>query len=384
MEVYLDNAATTRLDDRVLEAMMPYLQGEYGNASSPHGLGRKARFAVEDARERIAAYLGAEPGEIVFTSGGTEANNMAIVSGSAVTGGRSVVTRKTEHESVLEPARSLAARGVDVRYIEPGDSKATIRDLASALLETTGLVSLMHTNNETGVSAPIPAIAEQCHAAGVLLHTDAVQALGWTDLQVDRLSVDMMTLSGHKIYGPKGVGVLFIRSDTVELPAFVRGGSQERRRRGGTENVAAIVGLATAVDLVALERDSRYEHLESVKRRLANNLNDVLDGTYVTNSASDGAPHILNLSFPPVDGKAIDGEMLLLNMDVAGIRVSSGSACTSGAVEPSHVLLAMGVPSATADATIRFSFGVDNTIAEMDYVAEILAEVIGRMRPVSA
>lgn len=377
--IYLDHAATTPLDPRVLDAMLPYLRDEYGNASSPHGPGRRARHAVEDARERIAQRLGAQSSEIVFTSGGTEANNLALW-GLARRKGARLVAAKTEHESVLEPLRAMAAGGFAADLVDPTGTGLIPADELNKLADGPTAVSVMHTNNETGALSPIATLAESRRNNGFLLHSDCVQALGWSDLKVDALGVDLMTLSGHKIYGPKGIGVLFAHGDTIDLEPFIRGGSQERRRRGGTENVAAIVGMAAAMDLVAKERSDRMEHYRSLQRRLLKNLKAVCPDDFVVNTPEDSAPHILNVSFPPRDGSPLDGEMLLLNLDVAGIHASSGSACTSGAVEPSHVLLAMGVPEDTADATVRFSLGVSNTAEEMDYVAEELGRILRRMR----
>jgi len=380
MEVYLDNAATTKLDERVLEVMIPFLSHNYGNASSPHSLGRKARFAVEDARERIAEHLGAEPGEIVFTSGGTEANNLALWGGIRSSAPR-LITSSAEHESVLEPAREMAAGGTAVSIIDPGaNGSVTTGDLARNLEGRKGLVSLMYVNNETGALNTIPEIAAVCREAGALFHSDAVQALGWMELNVDAMGVDLLTISAHKIYGPKGIGVLFARAGTVDLQPLIRGGSQERRRRGGTENVAGIVGLAAALDLVVENRSERRAHYENLKAGLSARLASIIDEGVVVNSPADGAPHLLNISFLPTDRGPVDGEMLLLNLDVAGIRVSSGSACTSGTVEPSHVLLAMGRDPATASASVRFSFGKDNTLEQMDFVAEQLAMIARRMR----
>lgn len=383
MQVYLDNAATTRLDERVLEAMMPYLRENFGNASSPHGLGRKARFAVEDARERIAAHIGAEPGEIVFTSGGTEANNLAVWSGTQ-TGEQRLITSSAEHESVLEPARELASRGGSLILVDPLPDGSMPLDEVRRNIENAesgrGLISAMHTNNETGTLNSIAEFSELCRKSGWLLHSDAVQALGWADLNVDDLGVDLMSISAHKVYGPKGVGALFVRGDTVDLQPFIRGGSQERRRRGGTENVAGIVGFAKAVDLAA-DRGSDYgDQLESLKSRLLNRLAPILqDGVVMVNTPKESAPHLLNLSFPPGENGPVDGEMLLLNLDLAGISVSSGSACTSGALEPSHVLLAMGRDRDTAAATVRFSLGRDNTPEEVDFAADELMKIVDRM-----
>ena len=377
--IYLDHAATTPLDPRVFEAMLPYLREEYGNASSPHGPGRRARFAVEDARERIAAHLGAEPGEIVFTSGGTEANNLALWALSRQTGG-TLAAALTEHESILEPLRAINETGVDVHLANPMRNGTFPIDLLEGGAESISAVSAMHTNNETGAVNPIRQLSALCRERGVLLHSDCVQAMGWADLNVDGLGVDLMTVSAHKIYGPKGVGVLFARGGALELTPFVRGGSQERRRRGGTENVSAIVGLAAALDLAVQERADRVEHYSTLKRRLGRNIESMCSGEFIVNTPEDSAPHILNVSFPPAGGAEVDGEMLLLNLDVAGIHTSSGSACTSGAVEPSHVLLAMGVPEAAAQATIRFSVGISNTLVDMDVVTDELSRILSRMR----
>jgi len=377
--IYLDHAATTPLDPRVLDAMMPFLKDEFGNASSPHGPGRRARFAVEDARERIAQRLGAEPSEIVFTSGGTEANNLALWAMASVSKGL-VIASAVEHESILEPIRAIRADRGNAEIVAPGpfgtfappDPESVDRPIAG--------ISAMHTNNETGALNDILAISAFCQTHSILFHSDCVQALGWSQLNVDDLGVDLMTLSAHKIYGPKGVGLLFVRGGAIELPAFVRGGSQERRRRGGTENVSGIVGFAAALDLASEKLAERQKTLASVKSRLLARLHETCGGEFAVNTPGYGAPHILNISFPPRGGVPVDGEMLLLNLDVAGIHASSGSACTSGALEPSHVLLAMGVDEQTADATIRFSFGTSNTPDEMDFVADELARILERMR----
>jgi cysteine desulfurase len=377
--VYLDHAATTPLDPRVLEAMLPYLREEYGNASSPHGPGRRARFAVEDARERIATHLGAGPSEIVFTSGGTEANNLALWALSR-RGAGCIATSATEHESVLEPLKAIREQGTPVEVLAPAENGSMSTERLDDIAKPLSALSVMHTNNETGAISPLADVVAFCRREGVLLHSDCVQALGWADLRVDALGLDLMTLSAHKIYGPKGVGVLFVRGGAIELSPFVRGGSQEQRRRGGTENVSGIVGMAKAMDLCAAENDERTDHLRALKRRLLNNLEAISAGNFIVNTPAAAAPHILNVSFPPTDGISLDGEMLLLNLDVAGVHASSGSACTSGAIEPSHVLLAMGVPAETADATVRFSFGAGNTLDDMDYVADSLTQILERMR----
>ncbi|MEM6336003.1 MAG: cysteine desulfurase family protein [Bacteroidota bacterium] len=377
--MYLDHAATTPLDPRVLEVMMPYLTDQFGNASSPHGRGRRARFAVEEARERIAMRIGAEPGEIVFTSGATESNNTAL----ALARGKGLVTTLAEHEATLEPAKAMQEAGdTEVILLDPGAKGfVTADDVAAVLTDRTALVSVMHVNNETGAVSPIRAIADVARTRAVLMHTDAVQSMGYLAPNVDNLGVDLLSISSHKLYGPKGIGVLFVRAG-IELPAFVRGGAQERRRRGGTENVASIVGMAEAVDLAYRERDDRLAHVGTLRDRLRAGLDEALDTAYTFNTPFDegAAPHVVNLSFPPVDGRPMDGEMLILNLDVAGIQASSGSACTSGAIEPSHVLLAMGHDRETASAALRFSLGKDTTEAEIDQAVEVVKKVVERMR----
>lgn len=384
--IYLDHAATTPLDPRVLEAMMPYLTEHYGNASSVHALGRKARFVVEECRERVADLLGAETGEIVFTSGGTESDNAAIR--SVLHGDRRhLITTAAEHEAVLRPAERLQAEGVPVTILTPdGTGAVTPAQVAGAITPETGLVSVMHANNEVGTLSDIPAIAEVCQAHEVLLHTDAVQSAGLLALDVNELGVDLLSLSGHKFYGPKGVGVLYVRGGT-DLPPLVEGGSQERDRRGGTENVPGIVGLTEALALAYDEAEDRLDRLEKLQRRLVDGLRAEVEGAghaVVFNTPLDTdvpvASHIVNIAFPPRDGQPLDGEMLLLNLDMAGVCASAGSACTSGALAPSHVLTAMGLDRETASAALRFSLGKDTTPEDIDHTVESVANTIRRMR----
>lgn len=385
--IYLDHAATTPLDPRVLEAMRPYLEEHYGNPSSVHQLGRQARVAIEESRERIAALIGAEPAEIVFTSGGTESDNLAlwgVLHGTQ----QHLITSLAEHEAVLRTAKayervaSSDRKGAAVTYLQPGPHGAvTATQVADAITAETGLVSIMHTNNELGTYSPVRAIAEVCHQRGVLLHCDAVQAVGLLPVRVDELGVDLLSASAHKFYGPKGIGFLYVRRG-VELEPLLYGGKQEQGRRAGTENVAAIVGMARALELAIEEQEARLRHLEQLRRRLIHRLEKALDNAFVLNSPRDpsqAAPHIVNIAFPPQNGVPVDGEMLLLNLDLEGVCVSSGSACTSGAVEPSHVLEAIGLSRQTARAAVRFSMGWKNTEAEIDRAVEILAAVIARM-----
>ncbi len=379
--IYLDHAATTPLDPRVFEAMRPYLEEHYGNPSSVHQLGRRARVAIEESRERIAALIGAEPAEIVFTGGGTEADNLAlrgVLHGSR----RHLITSLAEHEAILRTAEALEEEGAAVTYLRPGPEGAvTAEQVAAALTEATGLVSIMHTNNELGTYSPVRSIAEVCHRRGVPLHCDAVQAVGLLPVRVDELGVDLLSASAHKFYGPKGVGFLYVRRG-IELRPLLRGGKQEQGRRAGTENVAAIVGMARALELAVEEQEARLHHLRKLRERLIRRLDETLGDTFVLNTPRDpdrAAPHIVNIAFPPRNGEPVDGEMLLLNLDLEGVCVSSGSACTSGAVEPSHVLRALGLPRETAGAAVRFSMGWKNTEAEIDRAVEILAAVMERM-----
>ncbi len=380
--VYFDHAATTPLDPRVFEEMAPYLQVHYGNPSSVHSLGRKARFAIEDARERIAGRLGAEPGEIIFTSGGTESNNLAL---KGPVGGGEVVTSASEHEAILSQAKTIKQSGRAVHILPPSpDGAMDPGALRNVVHRGTGLVSCMHVNNEVGVVNPIEEISRIARAFGAHVHCDAVQSVGLFDMQDVLGDIDLLSASAHKFYGPKGVGFLYVRGG-VELSGFIEGGSQERRRRGGTENVPGIVGMAKAFELAVAERDVRRAHIESLRTIFVAGIPDVLPAeSFVMNTPPGGAgkaaPHIVNIAFPSRDDAPIDGEMLILNLDVEGILVSSGSACTSGAMEPSHVLSAMGLSPETASAAVRFSFGKDNTREEVEHALERLGCIVRRMR----
>lgn len=387
--VYLDHAATTPLDPEVLEAMKPYLLEDYGNASSVHQLGRQARVALEQAREQVAACLNAASSEVVFTSGGTEADNLALkgVLRAASEGDTraGLVTSAAEHEAVLRPAERLADEGHPVQILTPDAHGAVSPEqVRAALDDQTALVSLMHTNNETGVQTEIPAIADICKSHDVLLHCDAVQAAGLQPLDVDALGVDLLSLSGHKFYGPKGTGVLYVRNG-VDLGPLLQGGSQERDRRGGTENVPGAVGLADALERAATRAEARAERLAHLQERLVDGLDDAVPGPYRLNTPvgeAPVAPHVVNVAFPPGGPAAdpLDGEMLILNLDMQGVLVSAGSACTSGALEPSHVLSALGLDRPTASAAVRFSLGAGTTEADIDYALDTLRDTLQRMR----
>lgn len=375
--IYLDHAATTPLDPHVLEAMMPFLQGKFGNASSAHQLGRAARGAVETSRERIAHHLNAQPQEIIFTSGGTEADNLALAGTCSV---GTLITSAVEHEAVLQAAHGLEQRGVQIQWLMPGAMGCiTAAQVEAALTCETALVSLIYVNNETGAITRLSTIGDVCRANGVLFHTDAVQAAAYMPLDVEELRVDLMSLSGHKIHGPKGVGVLYVRRGTEFTPQL-RGGAQERGRRGGTENVAAIVGMAAALDRARKIGAEAAERISALRQDLTGRLSAALGDEIVINTPEHAAPHILNLAFKPLSGTSLDGEMLLLNLDLEGVLVSAGSACSSGALAPSHVLSALGLDHDTARAALRFSLGRDTSAADIETAAERLIHVVRRMR----
>ena len=353
--VYMDHAATTPLAPAVLEAMLPYFGANFGNASSVHHLGRAARGAIENSRERIAEHLHAKPEEIIFTSGATEANNLAF---NLLSAGEHLITSSIEHKAVLEPVKALESSGVQVTCLVPDPETGALSkdDIAESVGLNTRLVSVIYVNNETGAVTPLKEISALRDEHDLFLHTDAAQAAAWFPLDMNRLGVDMMSLSAHKMYGPKGIGILYVR-DRVQLMPQILGGSQERGRRGGTENVAAVIGMATAMDLIAKDRDIHTCRARKLRQELQTQLIAAIGDQLVVNTPAGAAPHILNIAFKPVDDSPMDGEMLLLNMDLEGVYASAGSACTSGAITPSHVLLELGVPASTARASLRLSLG---------------------------
>ena len=380
---YLDHAATTPLRPEALDAMLPHL-GAPGNPSSLHGAGRRARVAVERARAEVAAVLGAEPGEVVFTSGGTEADNLAlrgVLTGAArrETGRGGLVTSAVEHHAVLHTARALADEGHPVAVLAPdADGRLAPEAVRDAATDRTGLVSAIYVNNETGAVADLPALADAAHGRGARLHTDAVQAAGLLALDADALGVDLLSLSAHKVGGPQGVGALYVRAGTPFGPAQT-GGAQERGRRGGTENVAAIVGFAAALALAEAERAETAARLAALRDGLRERLAAAFGDRLVANTPRDAAPHIVSVSFRPGPGGPLDGEMLLASLDLEGVAASAGSACASGALEPSHVLLALGRDRATAGATVRLSLGRATTEADVAGACDALVRVVSRL-----
>ena len=376
--VYMDHAATTPLAPEVLEAMLPYLTDHFGNPSSTHTLGRVAKGAIEESRERIAEHLKAKPEHIIFTSGTTEANNLAL---NVLDVQDHFITSTLEHKSVLMPVREIEKYGLMVTSLPPDPTTGAVNSdqILSSLTPGTHVVSLIYVNNETGAMTPVAEIAEICKDSYITMHTDAAQAVAWFPLSVEDLHVDMMTLSAHKIYGPKGIGILYANANVEFVPQLF-GGGQERDRRGGTENVAGAVGMATAMDLIAENRDEYAQKTLKLRTTLQNMLLESLEDQMMINTPVNAAPHILNIAFHPVDDVPLDGEMLLLNLDLEGIYASSGSACISGAMAPSHVLLEMGLPEDTARASLRLSLGRSTTMEDVEATAECVIKVVNRMR----
>lgn len=380
--IYLDHAATTPVRPEVLEAMTPYFGPRFGNPSSTHRWGREARTALDEARERVARCLGAAPDEICFTSGGTEGDNLAVLGGWRILksqGKRAVVTSPIEHKAVLQAVHQAAKEGADERLLRvQGDGTVDLADSASKITAgDTAIVSVMWVNNEIGVIQPIAELAQQAKAAGALFHTDAVQAFGKVDVNAKTIPFDFVAVSGHKLGAPKGIGAFFIRRGTPLEPLFF-GGSQDRGRRPGTENVAAAVGLARAMELALEEREAHWAQCAAMRDRLEEQLLARIPDALVHGRGAPRAPHILSISVP-----GTDSESLLMALDLQGVACSSGSACQSGSVLPSHVLSAMGVRPDLANAAIRMSFGELNTPADVDRVAELFPSLIAKARGLS-
>ena len=374
----MDHAATTPVAPAVLDAMLPYLKYSYGNASSVHRLGREARGALEDSRDRIAEHLNTKPECIIFTSGTTEANNLAF---NILNAGEHLITSSIEHKAVLEPANALEISGIHVTRLAPDPKIGALRatQVTEAVRPNTRMVSVIYVNNETGAVAPLKDIYDICDKHDILLHTDAAQAAAWLSLNSETLGVDLMSLSAHKIYGPKGIGVLYIREGVNFLPQIL-GGSQEQGRRGGTENISAVVGMATAMDLVADRQEADTRRIQALRQELQDQLLAVIGDQIVVNTPIGAAPHILNIAFKPIDDNPLDGEMLLLNLDIEGVCASAGSACTSGAITPSHVLLGLGLPEHTAHAALRLSLGRSTSKEDIEKTVDCISRVVKRMR----
>ncbi len=382
--VYLDHAATTPLDPRVLEAMLPYLTEHWGNPSSLYAEAQEARKGLDWARRTMAGILGCKPQEIIFTSGGSESDNLALrgVAYASRRRGNHVVTSAIEHHAVLHAAERLEQEGFRVTYLPvDGEGFVDLAELERSVGEETTLVSIMHVNNEVGTIEPIEEAARIVKGRNphATLHTDAVQAVGALDVSVDRLGVDLLSIGAHKFYGPKGVGALYVRGRTPLQPQQL-GGSQEKNRRAGTENVAYIVGMAKAMELAYQEFDARNAHYSALRNRLFQGIPERVPYVHVT-GPRDPARRVSN-SFSCCF-EFIEGEAILMALDLAGVAASSGSACTSGSLEPSHVLTAMGVPLELARGSLRLTVGKDNTPEEIGYVLEVLPGIVSRLRSLS-
>ncbi|HEV2914477.1 MAG TPA: cysteine desulfurase family protein [Pyrinomonadaceae bacterium] len=384
--VYLDHSATTPVDERVIEAMLPYLREKYGNASSVHFFGQEARASVDRARREVAALVGARPNEMVFLSGGTEANNLAIrgLAEAAASNGRHIITSQIEHSSVRGICDALEKRGWEITRL-PVYSDGLVRadDVRAALRPDTVLITVMLANNEIGTIQPIAQLGQlvrEERARGrrhLWLHTDAVQAAGRMPIDTEVLGCDLLSLSAHKLYAPKGVGALFVRR-SVRLAAQNIGGHQERERRAGTESVAGIVAFGVAARLALEELDERARHLRSLRDRFEAGVAARVEDIVFNGERERRLPHLSNISF-----RFIEGEGLLINLDMQGVAVSTGSACSSGSLEPSPVIRALGRDDELARGSIRFSFGRDNTVGDVDYVLEVLPRAVQNLRRLS-
>ena len=382
MRIYLDNAATTYTDPQVIEEMLPYFGEVYGNGSSQHFFGREALAAIDKARERVAAAIGCKPGEVYFTSGGTESDNWAIkgTAHALAKKGRHIITTKIEHPAVIKTCEALEREGFEVTYLDvDGEGFVTPEAVEASIRPDTILISVMTANNEIGTIEPIREIGAVAKAHKVLFHTDAVQAVGSVDIDVVRDNVDMLSMSAHKFYGPKGVGVLYKRNG-VRIERFMDGGEQERNMRASTLNTPGIVGLGKAIELAVAERERNNAHIRALRDDFVSKVMERIPHIRFNGAAdfSKRLPGNANFSF-----EYIEGESILMRLDLAGVAVSSGSACSSGSLEPSYVLLSVGVPIELAHGSIRFSFGKSNTQEEADYTVEQLCGTVEFLRELS-
>jgi cysteine desulfurase len=380
VRIYFDHNATTPIADCVLEAMLPVLRDQFGNASSVHAFGQQAKAAVDEARTLVARLIGGDPGDVVFTSGGTEADNFAVrgvAEALETTGRRHVIVSAIEHEAVLNCAKALGRRGWKVTLLPAGSNGiVSPENLEAVIDDQTAIVSVMHANNEVGTIQPIARLAAIAHDRGALFHTDAVQSAGKIPVSVTALGVDLLSISGHKFYGPKGAGALWVRRG-LRLVPILAGGRQERNRRAGTENVPAIVGLGAAAAMAQRKLEPEGARLAALRDRLEEGILTRVAGSVVNGARSPRVPNTTNISFDRVEA-----ESLLIALDLEQIAVSTGSACSSGTLEPSHVLKAMGLGSHRAQNSIRFSLGAGNTEAEVATLVDVLPGVVERVRAV--
>lgn len=382
--IYLDHAATTPVHPKALEAMLPYFSEKYGNPSTIYRLGQEALKALDEARETVAAILGCRSQEIIFTSGGTESDNAAI-KGAAFAlrdKGNHIITSAIEHHAVLHTCHHLEKLGFEVSYLAVDKyGVVDLQELEKAITERTTVVSIMLANNEVGTIEPIAEISaiikKKAKGRTIVFHTDAVQGAGALDLDVTRLGVNMLSLSAHKFYGPKGVGILYLRRNTPFLPQQ-NGGAQERNRRAGTENVAGIVGMTTALRIAAENQESNVRHCRELRDYLIQGIQSRIKRAHLNGHPTSRLPNNANFCF-----EYVEGESILLNLDIAGMAAASGSACTSASLEPSHVLLALDVPPEVAHGSVRFTLGYENTTEDIDYVLSILPDIVAKLRAMS-
>ncbi len=378
--VYMDHSATTATDPDVVKAMLPWFSLMYGNPSSLYKIALESKTAIDDARKKVASALGAEHKEIYFTSGGTESDNWALV-GVAFANrkkGDHIITSAIEHHAVLHTCKYLEKQGFKVTYL-PVDKDGRIQtdDLRAAITDRTILVSVMFANNEIGTIQPVKEIGSVCRERGVLFHTDAVQAVGNLSIDVAEMKIDLLSLSAHKFYGPKGVGALYIRKG-VRIDSYLHGGAQERRKRAGTENVPGIVGLGVAIEKAVQNIDNNVSRIRTLRDKLLDKILDEIPNTRLNGDRNDRLPGNINISF-----QFIEGESLLLLLDNAGIAASTGSACSSGSLEPSHVLLATGLPAEIAHGSLRLTLGLENTDEDVSYVFSEIKKAVERLRVMS-
>lgn len=380
--IYMDHAGTTPMRKEVLDAMLPYLTERFGNASTIYSYGREAKTALEDSREKVASLIGADPKEVFFTAGGTESDNWALrgIAGANRNKGNHIITSAIEHHAVLHTCQDLEKQGFKVTYL-PVDKYGLVdpEHVKNAITDETILVSIMHANNEIGTIEPIAEISKIIKQTrkDIYFHTDAVQTVGKIPVNVNDLGVDLLSMSSHKIYGPKGVGALYIRKGT-KIKNFITGGAQESQRRAGTENVPGIVGFGKAAELIGQELAEEKVRLTRLRDKLIKGITDNISYVRLNGHPTQRLPHNVNVCF-----EFIEGESLLLNLDMKGICASSGSACTSGSLEPSHVLLAIGLPHEIAHGSLRLTLGRDNTEEDVDYVLKVLPGIVDKLRAMS-
>ena len=378
--IYLDHSATTPVKKETLEAMLPYLTLQYGNPSSIYTEGREARKALEKARDIIAEAIGAQSEELFFTASGTEAGNWALrgIADAYSKKGKHIITSKIEHPAVLETCADLSQKGYNITYISVDENGfVNLSELQDAIREDTVLVSIMAANNEIGTIQHIAQIGEICKAHHVFFHTDAVQAVGNIEIDVKKMNIDLLSMSGHKFYGPKGVGALYVRKG-IKIASFITGGHQENGKRAATENVAGIVGMAKAIELSINSLQENKEKMIRLREHTIERILEEIPFVKLNGDREMRLPGHINVSF-----RFVEGESLLLMLDLAGIATSSGSACTSGSLDPSHVLLAIGLPHEIAHGSLRITFGAENTIEEADYLVDKLKEIVQKLREMS-